>query len=161
MRKFSLNYPAALALARESRPLVTPNPGFEYQLRVWHFCGYDIYLSDESTTSNSSSLEEKEAYKAWKSNRDAMLGRGEETINKARFASMASVAASFGRRRVQESEETRDRKDVQGEEKSEEEKRKAWENVEKMEQEWTRRLITGTYPPWEEKKKSEKDGTGN
>jgi nitroimidazol reductase NimA-like FMN-containing flavoprotein (pyridoxamine 5'-phosphate oxidase superfamily) len=29
-----------------------------------------------------------------------------------------------------------------------EKKEKRWENVEKMEEDWTRRLISGGQPPW-------------
>jgi hypothetical protein len=149
MRKFSLGYSEALTLARESRALISPNPGFEYQLRIWHYCGYDIYFSDESSGVNPPTLQEKPAYKALKARRDALLGRGDEAINRARFASMANLAASFGKKRLQENDEERRSVGVQGQENSQaEEKQKAWENVEKMEQERTQKLINGKYPPW-------------
>jgi hypothetical protein len=153
MRALKLDYSSALALARESRALITPNSGFEYQLRVWQHCGYDVYVS-ESAASTTSPLQDKYAYKVWKSNRDALLGRGEEAVNKSRFASMAKVAASFGKKRI-EAEEKKGKSGIQSEEGSSgEEKSKGWENVEKMEQEWKRRLITGEYPPWEKKTES-------
>jgi hypothetical protein len=161
MRKFSLDYSASLALARESQPLISPNPGFEYQLRVWYFCEYDVYF-EESMASKSSTPNEKKAYKAWKSNRDSILGRGEEAISKTRFALMASLAANFGKRKTKESKEGVSKEKMKGGENAQEEKKqKAWENVEKMEQEWTRRLITGNYPLWEEMKRLGDEGTGN
>jgi hypothetical protein len=152
MRKFSLDYSAALSLARESRPLLTPNPGFEDQLRIWQFCNYDIYLSDDSTASDSSSPKPKPAYKAWMSKRDAMFAKGEEAINKARFASMASLAASFGKKRIEEKEEGDREEQIESSNKFDQ-KQKAWEIVEQMEQMWTRRLIAGASPPWSEKEK--------
>ena len=109
MRKFSLDYPDALALARESRPLVSPNPGFEDQLQIWHSCGYNIYLSNDSPAAESPALEEKDIYKAWKSNRDIMVGieRAEEAIIKARLASIATMSAKFGRREFKRIKEER------------------------------------------------------
>ncbi|KAG0647045.1 Dual specificity phosphatase MPK-4 [Hyphodiscus hymeniophilus] len=147
MRKFSLDYPAALALVRESRALVSPNPGFEAQLRIWRSCAYDVYLSHDYFAAGSAALEEKDVYRSWKSARDAMLKAdgAEEKLNKARFASMAIMAAKFGKKRAQDNEEGTNSdylgigKSVAGE------KEKAWKNVEKMEEEWTRRLITGDY----------------
>lgn len=134
MRALKLDYSSALALARESRALITPNSGFEYQLRVWQHCGYDVYVS-ESAASTTSPLQDKYAYKVWKSNRDALLGIGEEAINKSRFATMAKVAASFGKRRI-EAKEEKGKKEMQGGEGSNgEENSQGWENVEKMEQE--------------------------
>ncbi|KAL3464018.1 protein-tyrosine phosphatase-like protein [Aspergillus heterothallicus] len=44
MRYLSLPYAAALATARKSRGLITPNVGFEYQLRMWEGCGFDVFL---------------------------------------------------------------------------------------------------------------------
>lgn len=111
-----------------------------------------MYISDVTPAINPYSLQEKTAYKAWKSNRDALIGRGEEAIKKARFAPMASLAASFGKRRAQENKDdsrtvgTQDERDFK-----QEKKQKDWENVAKMEQEWTRRLIRGVYPPWAKK----------
>lgn len=160
MRKTSLHYSSALALARESRALITPNPGFEYQLRVWHFCGYDVYASDNSINLDSSSRKEKAAYKTWKSNRDEMLGRGEEVVNRARYSSMASLAAAFGKRRLQKNDEGEEVGEGKGDGKADkEQKQKAWENVEKMEQEWTRKLITSKYSPWEEKENQDDQST--
>lgn len=103
MRELSLNYAAALALARESRPLITPNQGFETQLGVWEQCKYDIFIHQPGSTIPL----EKYAYKAWKSNRDGLIGRGEEAVNRTRVASMASLAASFGKRRLQSIEKAK------------------------------------------------------
>ena len=160
MRKSSLDYSSALALARESRALITPNPGFEYQLRVWHFCGYDVYASDNLINPNLLSRKEKAAYKAWKSNRDEMLGRGEKAVNRARYSSVASLAAAFGKRRVQKNHEGEEVGEGKGEGKvDKEQEQNAWENVEKMEQEWTRRLIASKYPPWEKKENQDDQST--
>ncbi|OBT77761.1 hypothetical protein VF21_03768 [Pseudogymnoascus sp. 05NY08] len=103
MRELSLNYTAALALARESRSLITPNQGFEAQLGVWGQCKYDIFIHEPGCTA----AREKYAYKAWKSNRDGLIGSGEEAVNRTRVASMASLAASFGKRRLQSIEKAK------------------------------------------------------
>ncbi|KFZ14094.1 hypothetical protein V502_06247 [Pseudogymnoascus sp. VKM F-4520 (FW-2644)] len=50
---------------------------------------------------------EKYAYKAWKYNRDGLIGRGEEAVNRTRVASMTSLAASFGKRRLQSIEKAK------------------------------------------------------
>jgi hypothetical protein len=153
MRAFALPYSSALILARESRPLISPNAGFERQLRIWEHCRYHIYLA-ESTSSPGSAPKEKAAYKAWKSERDILLKRGEEAVNKARFSSMASMAAEFGKRRLEVKDKIKNQKEEQGEIENEEEKtnRASWEKVEKMEEEWTRRLITGEKP-WKTERK--------
>lgn len=162
IRKLSLDYSAALGLARESRPLITPNPGFEYQLRVWHFCECDVYESDDSTTPDQKGPREKAAYRAWKANRDELLGRGEKAINMIRFKTVAGLAANFGKKRIQKIGESKEEGERIGEgDFEQEQKKKAWENVEKMEKEWTRRLITGKYPPWEEKEKQNVERTEN
>lgn len=110
MRELSLNYAAALALARESRSLITPNQGFEAQLGVWGQCKYDIFIyQPESTTAR-----EKYAYKAWKSSRDGLIGRGEEAVNRTRVVSMASLAASFGKRRLQSIEKAKGKEGGEG-----------------------------------------------
>ncbi|KFZ14887.1 hypothetical protein V501_03004 [Pseudogymnoascus sp. VKM F-4519 (FW-2642)] len=106
MREFSLNYAASLALARESRSLITPNLGFEAQLGIWGQCKYDIFIHEPGSTT----VREKYGYKAWKYNRDNLVGRGEEVVNRARFASMASMAASFGKRRHQSMEQAKGKK---------------------------------------------------
>ncbi|KFY45521.1 hypothetical protein V494_00899 [Pseudogymnoascus sp. VKM F-4513 (FW-928)] len=97
MRELSLDYPAALALARESRDLITPNQGFEKQLRIWGQCKYDIFIHEPG----SANTREKYGYKAWKYGRDNLMERGEEEVNRTRVASAASLAASFGKRRLQ------------------------------------------------------------
>jgi hypothetical protein len=142
MRLHTLPYSSALALARESRPPISPNTGFEYQLRIWEHCKYDVYSVAETTSATGAMLKEKAAYKAWKAERDNVMNRGEEAVNKARFSSMATMAAQFGKRRLDAEDETGEGKEGTGigEGKG---KRESWERVEKMEQEWTRRLIAG------------------
>lgn len=143
MRHLSLPYSSALSLARSSRPLISPNTGFEYQLRIWDHCKYDVYAVDSTTSATGAILKEKPAYKAWKVERDNMMNKGEEAVNKARFSSMASMAAQFGRRRLGKEEEGENWKTDIGDGKG---KSESWERVEKMEQEWTRRLIAGEGP---------------
>jgi hypothetical protein len=147
MRTFSLTYSAALARAREARSLISPNPGFEYQLRIWEHCKYDAVLY--SGNLGPSIHQEKAAYKAWKTNRDALLGRGEAAVNKAHFAAMAKMAADVGKRRTEtrgmpkDSRKTEEIEDISGDLNG-----KGWENVEKMEAEWIRKLIAGEHPPF-------------
>lgn len=148
MRSLSLDYSAALALARESRPLISPNEGFEYQLSVWQHCEFDLYFPNNV---------EKPAYKALKARRDALVGKGEEAVNRVRYASMANLAASFGKRRVKESSASEEKEGKGESSSSGPPKGKAWENVEKMEKEWNKRLMSGDYPPWQEKKKDESE----
>lgn len=91
MRKLSLTYEEALSLARQSRPLITPNSGFEKQLLVWQECEYDVF-TDEGA--------EKDEYREWKRGRDDIFKGGEEAVNKARASSMAKTVAIFGNRRM-------------------------------------------------------------
>lgn len=109
MRELSLSYVSALALARESRATITPNLGFECQLSVWEQCDYDIMTQEPG----SDATQEKGAYYAWKSNRDSLIGRGEEAVNRTRVSSMASMAASFGKRRLQAIEKAK-HKEISG-----------------------------------------------
>ncbi|KAH8648785.1 protein-tyrosine phosphatase-like protein [Tricladium varicosporioides] len=146
MRSLLLEYSEALALAREYRPLISPNEGFEYQLRVWQHCEYDPYFPN---------YVEKPAYKALKARRDALVGKGAEAVNRVRYASMANLAASFGKRRAKEGLISEEREEKEVSSSSGPLKGKAWENVEKMEKEWNRRLMSGDLPPWQEKKKNE------
>lgn len=149
MRNFSLKYSSALSMARECRPLVCPNVGFERQLRLWGFCECDVYVREpKPVLAPKSVLKEKTAYKVWKAERDNLLNRGEEATNKARFSSMATMAAEFGKMRLKANKNINS-KGEEGSVGSEEEerKRKSWERVEKMEKDWNRRLISGEDPP--------------
>ncbi|OCT47194.1 hypothetical protein CLCR_02423 [Cladophialophora carrionii] len=160
MRRFQLSYASALSLARESRPQITPNSGFEKQLRVWEFCGYNVYDCGDETGgsgeagSRQAVRKEKPPYRAWKAERDNLLKRGEEDVNRARFSSLADMAARFGRRRqdvmAAEGEEERSPKSSTREDDArlakvlgQEKRREAWERVQKMEREWNERLIRG------------------
>ncbi|KAF2184528.1 phosphatases II [Zopfia rhizophila CBS 207.26] len=85
MRTLTLSYDTALSLARESRPLVTPNPGFERQLRIWEECQYEVYIREPATLSTPySPLVEKPAYKVWKQQRDNLFCQRIEEVNKIR-----------------------------------------------------------------------------
>src|ERR1700742_5054996 len=100
MRKLRLPYASALGLARESRPEICPNNGFEKQLRVWEFCKYSVYSdSIDSDGTGHAERKDKPPYTAWKAERDNLLRKGEEDVNRARFSSLADMAARFGRRR--------------------------------------------------------------
>ncbi|KAK4943563.1 hypothetical protein LTR10_016857 [Elasticomyces elasticus] len=103
MRNFQISYSAALSLARESRPIICPNQGFGTQLRAWEHCKYDIYLDveDEAGSNRTKEKKEKPPYKAWKAQRDDLLAGGEEDTNKVRFSSLASAAATLGKRRLE------------------------------------------------------------
>ncbi|OCK78047.1 phosphatases II [Lepidopterella palustris CBS 459.81] len=133
MRTLSLTYSSALGLVCESRPQVLPNLGFEKQLRIWGFCKYDIYCARTGSKAGEAAggeRVEKPAYKAWKRERDALLGRGEEAVNRERAKGMARVAAAFAKRRVEVKREDDGRE-------------KGWEKVEEMERMWNRRLMIG------------------
>jgi hypothetical protein len=152
MRRFQLSYATALNLARESRPRICPNNGFEKQLRVWEFCRYSIYRDSDGSTEEI--RKEKPPYKAWKAERDNLLQKGEEHVNRARFFSLADMAAKFGRRRQElsgsgEGGGKGGRADsiVDGEELGRSlgdvQRREAWERVQRMESEWNDRLMRG------------------
>lgn len=139
---FKLPFSAALCLARESRPLICPNDGFERQLRTWEFCNYDVH-SDELVP-DAAVRKEKRAYAVWKAERDNLLKRGEEDVNRTKSASIASMAAQFGRRRQQARRNAEKTREQGLEESVEEAKRKEeWERVEQMEHEWNERLKKG------------------
>ncbi|KAF2183508.1 phosphatases II [Zopfia rhizophila CBS 207.26] len=96
MRTLTLSYDTALSLARESRSLVTPNPGFERQLRIWEECQYEVYTCEPATASTPYLPPvEKPAYKVWKQQRDDLFCQRTEDVNKIRASTMASMAAQF------------------------------------------------------------------
>ncbi|KAF2459677.1 protein-tyrosine phosphatase-like protein [Lineolata rhizophorae] len=143
MRKLKIEYSAALALAREARPIIFPNQGFERQLRIWHFCKFDIY--QESTPgSPNSPPKAKQPYRVWKSERDNLLSRGQEAANRLRHSSMAEVAAAMGKRRLKKKEEAEaSKRDGRAETSQAMESQKEWERVDAMEKEWNKKLIFG------------------
>ena len=144
MRKFSLSYAAALSLAHESRPQITPNTGFEKQLRIWAFCEHDVFVS---SLEDEGPRKEKPAYKAWKAERDNVLTQGEEDINRARFSSLAQSVASFGRRRMEQGEGKgegghRVEQDLETS-LTEVRRRMAWARVREMEEDANQKLMNG------------------
>jgi len=185
MRQLSLSYSSALSLAQSSCPSVAPNPGFERQLRIWEHCRYTIYQPDPGHTdgakqslgqpkankhSNKSgkptSRKLKQAYKAYLAERNNLLKRGEEDINRARLSSTPNAAALLGRRRREEEGEAEaktgtetetskhaasqpsaraDQKAVSpsGKLAAEKKRRDSWARVERMEREWNARLMGG------------------
>lgn len=60
MKSLTLPFNQALRIARESRSLIAPNKGFEYQLRIWETCSYDVL--DCGMDGDSVALERKAAY---------------------------------------------------------------------------------------------------
>ncbi|OAP56465.1 hypothetical protein AYL99_09644 [Fonsecaea erecta] len=150
MRKFNLSYSAALTLARETLPAICPNTGFEKQLRLWEFCQYNVYF-DGGDEQQIVRRREKPSYKAWIAERDNLLKRGEEDVNRARFSSLASMAARFGRKRQEDVEDvggdqSRSSSEGQGAKSLEQKMRKEnWERVQKMEQDWNDRMIRGQF----------------
>jgi hypothetical protein len=92
MRAQSISYAKALSLARESRPIISPNTGFARQLKIWEECAYEIFVPGTS--------EEKAPYSVWKGERDELWKGGEEAIMRARVLAMGSMAAGFGRMRL-------------------------------------------------------------
>ncbi|KAF2658356.1 phosphatases II [Lophiostoma macrostomum CBS 122681] len=99
MQEQSLDYDAALAIARISRSIIMPNSGFADQLRLWHQMGYSIYRDAED--SNEEEQEPKLEYEEWKANRGVLLSKGQEEKQKIMFKSMADMAARFGARRLE------------------------------------------------------------
>lgn len=99
MRNCSLSYSAALLLARESHHLISPNPGFELQLRIWGHCNYDVI--EPSRKAGKPVSEGKAAYKAWEKYRDELLGRNvNDPVAKAHFSMVAKLAANFGKQKA-------------------------------------------------------------
>jgi hypothetical protein len=87
----SLSYAASLTLARQSRPQINPNPGFEHHIRLWIYLNYSIYSSNNEKR-------EKHLYTAWKKSRVRFLSRGEAVVNRERIRMMGKVAAGIGQR---------------------------------------------------------------
>jgi len=140
-----MSYSAALALVRESHPSISPNPGFELQLRIWSHCDHDVLTS--SNTVGKPVGEEKPAYKAWKRYRDSLLGKGEDSAIKARVATMAKVAADLATRKAEKAAELKiGKKSGENDSSDDTLEGKMWERLEEMEAKWTRRLISGESP---------------
>lgn len=80
MKYLLLPYAAALLTARRSRRIISPNTGFEYQLRMWEKCGFDVFMpggeDQENDQEEDDEIElqqveylqktEKPDYTAWK-----------------------------------------------------------------------------------------------
>jgi predicted protein tyrosine phosphatase len=100
MRTCSLDYDSALASARASRSAITPNSGFADQLRLWQRLRYSIFVADPKEK-GSTGWGTKPEYEAWRANRGVLLSRGEEEKQRVVRKSMADMAASFGKRRLE------------------------------------------------------------
>ncbi|KAJ0427019.1 protein-tyrosine phosphatase-like protein [Aspergillus carlsbadensis] len=73
MKHLSLPYATALLTARQSRLIITPNIGFEYQLRMWERSWFDVYLpegedqdSDQEEEEGQVQQIEESEYAAWR-----------------------------------------------------------------------------------------------
>jgi hypothetical protein len=139
MRKLGMSYAPALALARESRPQITPNSGFEKQLRIWEFCQYSVLHNPDGTGVKR----EKAPYKAWKEERLLLLK--DKSSNRARLAAVANMAASFGQRRQEQfgSLAALDDKEADVNDKKQERRSEAWQKVQDMEAAWNEKLMRG------------------
>ncbi|KAF2492029.1 phosphatases II [Lophium mytilinum] len=139
MRACRLPYSEALALARESRALITPNLGFEKQLRIWGFCEYEVVVpgSGSLTSALGNVVEdvEKRPYVVWKRERDELFRKGEVAVNRERAQGLAGMAAEFGKKGTEGLGKGGGRGQEGGTD--------GWERVEAMEEEWNRRLING------------------
>lgn len=100
MRTLSLDYEAALALARESRPVIFPNSGFSDQLRLWREMGLSIYAHPENGSESAGIITTK-IYDTWKENRGVLLSRDQQEKQKLAMKSMAEMAAWFGNRKME------------------------------------------------------------
>ena len=100
MQTRSLDYESALASARASRSIITPNSGFADQLRLWQQMGYSISAPDLNEN-GSTEREPKPEYEVWRSNRGVLLSRGEEEKQRVMRKRMADMAASFAKRRLE------------------------------------------------------------
>lgn len=115
MRTLKLSYAAALSLAKESRPLICPNEGFERQLQLWQRCEYKVSLPESAPSFARTYLfglnpvptwTEKPAYQAWQAEPDGGLSTDGDAIKKARFGTIAGMVAEIGRKRTDEQQKS-------------------------------------------------------
>ncbi|KAL2818410.1 protein-tyrosine phosphatase-like protein [Aspergillus cavernicola] len=72
MRTLEVDYKTALSMAQQSRILISPNFGFQYQLRLWRQCGFDVYdpadneEQERKQGGGNSLLRPNATYRAWK-----------------------------------------------------------------------------------------------
>lgn len=125
-----VEYSAALSQIRDSHPEVSVHPSFEKQLRIWHFCTYNI---------RDASGAEKRPYSVWKAERDELLGRGHEAITRRQTLAIGRLAADIGQRRAKERENEHEVDELATERKG------SWKRVEDMEETWRRKLMSGQY----------------
>ncbi|KAL4737725.1 protein-tyrosine phosphatase-like protein [Aspergillus similis] len=65
MRTLVLPYKTALKIAQLSRPQISPNIGFEWQLRVWEGCGYDVFNRVPIGDQGQIMIKRKAGYEQW------------------------------------------------------------------------------------------------
>ena len=94
MRRLRMEYDDALALVRKYRPLVTPNEGFEKQLRLWRELEWSRY-------DNAEISKVKERYLVWLRERQEMSKKDEEERNKSRAQAVGKLTAFFAARRAE------------------------------------------------------------
>ncbi|KAF2738935.1 phosphatases II [Polyplosphaeria fusca] len=105
MRRLGLSFDEALERARESRPIIMPNPGFADQLRVWEEVGFSIYEEREKEGEEGGKVKErvlKKRYTEWKENRGVLMSRSEEEGVRATRRGVAALAARIGALRMEE-----------------------------------------------------------
>ncbi|KAL4991943.1 protein-tyrosine phosphatase-like protein [Aspergillus falconensis] len=65
MRTLGLPYRTALSIAQLSRPQISPNIGFEWQLRMWEGCGYDVFDRVLTGDQGQIMIKRKAGYEQW------------------------------------------------------------------------------------------------
>ncbi|KAL3433887.1 protein-tyrosine phosphatase-like protein [Aspergillus tetrazonus] len=65
MRTLVLPYRTALEIAQLSRPQISPNIGFEWQLQVWEGCGYDVFERVPIGNHGQMMIKRKAGYEQW------------------------------------------------------------------------------------------------
>ncbi|KAK8004263.1 hypothetical protein PG989_003982 [Apiospora arundinis] len=92
MRALGLDYDAGLAVVRQYRSAVSPNPGFADQLRLWHQLQYRIFSDAGIATT-------KPEYESWRSGRGILMSRSEEERREANFGWAKSIVAALEHQR--------------------------------------------------------------
>ncbi|KAL6234947.1 hypothetical protein BDW75DRAFT_240645 [Aspergillus navahoensis] len=77
MRTLVLPYRTALNTAQLSRPQILPNMGFEWQLRVWEGCGYDVFDRVPVDDQGQIMIKRKASYEHWVDVMDKIYDRAD------------------------------------------------------------------------------------
>lgn len=92
MSALGLDYDAALAVVRQYRSAVSPNPGFADQLQLWHQLQCCIFADAGLATT-------KPEYESWRSGRGILMPRSEEERREANFGWAKSIVAALEHQR--------------------------------------------------------------